>query len=226
MDGKYEQQMGTDMFVPRLIEIVLSGFRQEGFLRDRSANTAVEFGLILFPFIGLFGATIDAALLYYKQTQIQIVTDNVSRLLRVNSVERYAANQEWSELDYAAFIQKYVCTWQKPGGGVEAGTLGKMFDCSKLVMSVQSPAAWSRAYMDADFRVPPQSGRMRLPAGDAIGVVRIGYPVDSYFHFLGKSTSRIATGENPDGTISGSGIKREHALVGVAAFRVEPGAAQ
>lgn len=208
------------MFLPLLKGSSCRPSRFGGFLRDRKASIAVEFGLIWLPFIALFGATVDVALLYYMDTQLQIVTDNVSRMLRVNSVARFPDNQDWSQLYYNQFIETYVCTWQKNNGVVAPGTLGKMFDCSKLVMLVQSLGQWSRAYMDDDFRIPPQTGRMRLPTGGGIGVVRIGYPIDSYFGFIGRSNSRVTTSEDPDGT---RGIRRSNALVGVAAFRVEPG---
>lgn len=180
------------------------------FSKDTRAATSVELALVLLPFLALLGATVDTAMLYFRATQLQIVTENVGRMLFINGVERSKEDSKWSDLDHQQFIAKYVCTWQKTGV-VEKGTLSKMFDCSKLVMSVQTRAFWRSANMDDDFKVVPQTGRFWVPPENSVAVLRIAYPVNWFFKFLRPSTSSIAQSA---GTTQ--------IVVGIFAARVEP----
>lgn len=195
------------MSVLRLIRSPRGQSRIGRFFHDTSAITAVEFGLIALPFFGLLGATVDASLLNYRASQLQLTAENVARQLEVNSVR---------SITYQQFLEQYVCTWQQdPNATVKPGTLGKMFDCSEVVVQIQRPSSWSQADMDDDFAPPRTAGTIPVPLPGQIGVLRIAYPVNQYFNFLDKSTSRIA---RQPGKAASTNV-----VMGISAFMVEPG---
>jgi len=169
-------------------------------LGDSAGSTAVEFGMLAFPLIGLMGATIDAGMLYFRSAQLQMTTESASRNILTKSLS--------SQLTYQQFLDQYVCTWQS-AGSVRTGTLGKMFDCSKLIVDIQTPTSWTGADKDNDFTAAQKSGRIPLPLAGQIAVIRIVYPVNQFFGFLGKSRSSLAG-------------RSSNVVMGVSAFRVEP----
>jgi hypothetical protein len=194
-----------------------------GFVFDTAATTAVEFGLVLLPFLILLGATVDVAMLYFRATELQMVTERFGREYLVNRIDRFIGakrGDNLSQLDHKELLEKYVCTWKKNRGVVDPGTLSKMFDCDQLILSVASPGSWRRSSMKDDFPIAPQSGRPLIPAENSIAVIRIVYPIDFYFNFLWGITSSMVT--NTIALEKG----KTRVVMGIAAFRVEPGAAQ
>lgn len=190
------------------------GLRQ--FFKDTAAATAVEFALVLFPFLGLLGATIDAALLHFRASQLQITAEYAARDILVSKIER--DDKGWSLMTNKAFREQYVCTWQKTGV-VAPGTLGRMFDCSKVIVRIDNIINWSSSSLDLDddFTKLFDTNRFRVPDPGRIAVLRIVYPVNTFFNFLGRSASSLAQ-ISPDARMS-------NVVMGVTAFRVEPGTA-
>jgi Flp pilus assembly protein TadG len=175
---------------------------------------AVEFAMVSVPLLGLISAIFETGLVYFKSQQLQLVTQNASRAVLTHS----AAN-----MTYQTFIDTHVCTWQS-SGTVAPGTLSKMFDCSKLMVDIRSPANWGAANTSNDFYTSPNSlgSTITMPAANSIAVVRIAYPLSAIASILtGGILKGMTLGRLTQGQVSYNG-SWTHMLLGVYAFRVEP----
>jgi Flp pilus assembly protein TadG len=180
---------------------------------DRDATMAIEFAMVSVPMLGLIAAIFETGLVYVKSEQLQVVTQNASRSILTNNL---------SDMTYQNFIDSRVCTWQSTGA-VAAGTLSKLFDCSKVMVDVSSPTSWSSASTTNSFYTSPNSGSatITMPASGSIAVVRIVYPLSSIASVLTGGVLRGMTlGKMTAGMVSYNG-SWTHMLMGVAAFRVE-----
>lgn len=186
------------------------------FLADRGASLTLEFAMISIPFLGLMGAIFETGFVYFESAQLQLTTETSSRNVLTHST---AAN-----MTYQQFVNTHVCTHQLPADTVAPGTLGRMFDCSKIMVDITAPTSWGAGNLANDFYSSPNalSTVIAMPPAGSIAVVRIAYPMSAIMSVL--------TG----GVFSGQSISSSHAgqiqfngvwtrmLLGVYAFRVEP----
>jgi Flp pilus assembly protein TadG len=187
-----------------------------GFLAEISGTTAIEFAMISVPFIGLIGAIFETGMTYFRTAQLQMATESASRAVLTHSTA--------AGLTYQQFVDQYVCTWQA-SGTVKSGTLSTMFDCSKLMVSIDSPTSWDTAasgYTSNTFTAAPRTQTIAMPAAGKIAIVRVVYPATVIMGFLGGSVFKNA-GITP---ITSGQTQYNNAwtymLLGIAAFRVEP----
>lgn len=187
--------------------------RTRAFLADRRGATAIEFGMIIVPFLGILAAIFETGAVYFRSAQLQMVTETASRSILTNSAT--------AGMTYKQFIQDKICTWQT--GAQKPGTLGKMFDCSLITADIQAVTTWGSANMTK--LSGDQNLTINLPPPGGIAVVRVYYPAPRVFNVLGGSAlsgfSVINSGVTKQ-TISGAESWR-YSLTGTAAFRVEPG---
>ena len=171
--------------------------------------------MIAVPFLGLIGAIFEAGMVYFNSAQLQTVTELASRSILTNTAT--------AGMTYQQFIENSVCSWQK-SGVVNAGTLSKAFDCSKIIVSVTSPTGWGTAGVGGSFYLTPQprNAVVALPAPGQVAVVQIAYPMTPVAAILtgGAFTGQTIT-RNTNGEIMYNS-KLTDMLVGVYAFRVEP----
>lgn len=187
------------------------------FLTDRSGATMVEFAMIAVPFIGLISAIFETGNVYFKTSQLQVATETASRNVLVHS----AANG----MTYQQFINNYVCT-HGTNGTVQPGTLGMMFDCSKVLVNIAPVASWGGSYSN-NFYTNPNAGNavITMPPPGTIAVVQVVYPVSSVAAvlsggvFKGQSVNVIRSGQVQ---YSGNGGNWSYMIMGIYAFRVEP----
>lgn len=187
------------------------------FLDDRRGTTAIEFAMISVPFFGLIGAIFETGAVYFRNAQLQMATETASRSVLTHSTK--------AGLTYKQFVDENICTWQASGTGqVKSGTLGKMFDCSKIMVDIRSPATWGAADTGNNFYNSPNAGTtvIAMPAPGNIAIVRIAYPMTVISGILGggvfkgQSASQIRNGQMKYDS------KWTTMLMGIAAFRVEP----
>ncbi|PPD44263.1 MAG: pilus assembly protein TadE [Methylocystis sp.] len=189
---------------------------RKGFLKDRRGTTAIEFAMISVPFLGIIGAIFETGTAYFRTAQLQMATETASRAVLTN---RTAAG-----LTYKQFVEQSVCTWQL-SGTVKPGTLGKMFDCSKILVDVRRAASWGAADTGNNFYNTPNdpNGAINVPKSGEIAIVRIAYPMTVLSGLLGGSVFKGA----PQGQVRAGQIQYggnwTTMLMGMAAFRVEPG---
>jgi Flp pilus assembly protein TadG len=89
------------------------------FLKQRDGATAVEFGLIAVPFFLILLATVQTAIVFMAQQQLETVTEEASRLVLTNQAASLTQSQFASQ----------VC--QVPGATI-------MFSCGKFMINVQN----------------------------------------------------------------------------------------
>lgn len=91
-----------------------------GLVRNESGTAAVEFGLILLPFLMLLMAILECALLLFAKEALQTAADSSARLIMTGQVQ----TNGWG----AAQFQNYVCA-----------NLNAMFNCAnQLYIDVRS----------------------------------------------------------------------------------------
>lgn len=189
--------------------------RMRRFLSNEKGSTAVEFAMIAVPFLGLLGAIFEAGMVHFNSAQLQTVTELASRSIQTNTAT--------AGMTYQQFIDNSVCSWQK-SGVVNAGTLSKAFDCSKIIVTITSPSGWGSASVGGSFYLTPPSRNsvIALPATQQIAVVQIAYPMTPVAAILsgGALTGQTIT-RNTKGEIMFNSALTDM-LVGVYAFRVEP----
>jgi Flp pilus assembly protein TadG len=203
----------ADWFIASLPPIRKPSPRRR-FLADRKGTTAIEFAMISVPFIGLIGAIFETGMAYFRTAQLQMATETASRAVLTHSTA--------AGLTYQQFINQNVCTWQSTGT-VKPGTLGTMFDCSKLLVDITSPSSWNTTTDLSSFTAGAAGSVIAMPTSGNIGLVRIVYPMTMVMGILSGATvggvgiTKITAGPNNNNFSS-----QTYALVGIAAFRVEP----
>ncbi len=125
-------------------------------------------------------------------------------------------------ITYKKFVEQKVCTW-KTTGTVTPGTLGKMFDCTKVFASVEIQSKWTDwdAVDATDLDAPDQNKVIDLPDPGQIVVVRLFYPVRPMLRILAVSP-KGGFQNIKAGLEEFEGQKDVYVLTGVTAFRVEP----
>lgn len=173
--------------------------RLASFIRDCRGVSAVEFGMVIFPFMLLIAGIFEVGLAYFRTAQLQNVAQNAARQLRLNAASATTAK---------AFQDKYVCTSTR-----QAGTLGSMFDCSKVVVIINTASSWAGASWGTPSDLAgatTSTSAATMPLPDHVGTVLVIYKAPmlfkSYQQVLGKMP-KDATTYYPSGK---------------AAFRVEP----
>lgn len=188
------------------------------FRKDNAGTTAIEFAMISVPFLGLIGAILETGSVYFRTAQLQMATETASRILLTNNGTAGLTKQ--------AFINANICTWMSTGT-VKAGTLSKMFDCSKVMIDVQSATGVWGTFdtTGADIyktNTYNSGATLILPASGQVAVVRILYPMPVLGGligggvFKGQTVGQIRTGSEQYNS------KWIHMLTGMYAFRVEP----
>jgi Flp pilus assembly protein TadG len=186
------------------------------FLSNESGTTAIEFAMIAVPFIGLIGAVFETGNVYFRTSQLQSATEIAGRNVLTHSVA--------AGLTYQDFVNRYVCTWQTTGA-VTPGTLGKMFDCSKLLVSITAPTSWGATYNNSFYTTASLASAITLPAPQSVVVIRIAYPVSSVAAILtGGAFKGQTITQSHAGQIQWSGNNNawSYMIMGIYAFKVEP----
>jgi TadE-like protein len=172
------------------------------FLADASAATAVEFAIILVPFITLLGATLDLGLLFIRDALLQHRAESAARALLINNYDR--------SMTYQQFIDTYVC------GDSDSGPqmMRLFFDCGKLVVKIDTGNSdWSNLYLGWNPTLEDRNSPIQAPPGpDQVASLRLYYPVRTGFGLFGKMSSTLLS-ENKDA---------DQVLMAVVLFRTEP----
>lgn len=176
-----------------------------GFRNDRRGVTAVEFGLVSVPFLGLLLAIFQAGLYFFTSEALEAVVQQASRNIYTGAAQGASI---WSASD---FLNNYFCP-KAPA----YRPLPSFIDCSKLVVDVRTALNFSSADLSSTFY---KSGTKFCPgAPDNIVIVRVLYPMPAIVPLLGSS-GKIMTGYvNDFPTASGW----NQVLMGTAVFRNEP----
>jgi Flp pilus assembly protein TadG len=179
------------------------------FAGDRSGVTMIEFALLAPVFMLLLAGIFENGMIYFQTAQLQSVADNAARQLRLAKIS--------STMTVGEFKNNYVCsTPPKPG------TLGSMFDCSRVAISIKSASDWTGI---SDISVNVQTigvagnlgmnpWKLASVGSNQVGMLIVVYKSWPLFGNLTSVFSKTVTG----------GLKKSTAAYfpsGKAVFRVE-----
>jgi hypothetical protein len=167
--------------------------------------------MIMVPFFGLIGGTIEMGMAYFRTAQLQVAVETASRSILTNRLV--------GTISPSNFVKQKLCTW-KSTGKVEPGTLGRMFDCDKVYVSIDAPDWWDPNDIN-DSTVPNQSIPLTLPDAGEIAVVKVFYPVRPMISMLGLTAAGDIKKITPK-LQAFLGSQNVYVLTAVTAFRVEP----
>jgi Flp pilus assembly protein TadG len=155
--------------------------RRRGFLADANGATAVEFGLIAAPFIALLVGIIQTFMVLFASQLLETVVTQSSRLILTGQAQ--AANTTQS--GFATLVCQQVKI---------------VFDCSKLMIDVQSIASFSSSSTVAPTLTFNAQGQVTNtwqynPGGPGqIVVVRVMYQWPVFLGPLGFTLSNLSNG--------------------------------
>jgi Flp pilus assembly protein TadG len=169
-----------------------TGLRAFG--RDSGGATAIEFALLIVPFVALMFAIIETALCFFAGQALETAVMNASRAIRTGSAQ--AANYS------ATTFKTSVCN-----------QLTYMFNCtSNLYLNVQTFTSFSNIVLttptDANGNLSKNGYNYNAGHGSDVVVIRAYYEWPVFINTLGNNLAN-----EPDG---------KHLLVATVAFQNEP----
>jgi Flp pilus assembly protein TadG len=171
------------------------------FRRREDGAAAVEFGLVLAPFLGMLFAILETALVFFAGQTLETAVADASRLILTGQAQTSGFSQQQ--------FKERVC---KNEDGSQRAVFG-LFDCmGNLVVDVQKYTSFSGA--DLSRPVDSTTGQVKPgvynPGGPCeIVVVRLIYEFPVYLSFMGFDLADTS-----------NGTKR--LLVATSVFRNEP----
>jgi Flp pilus assembly protein TadG len=168
------------------------------FARHRSGATAIEFGMVAAPFLGLMFAVIETAMVFFAGQTLETTVADSSRLIMTGQ----AQGQGFSASQFKADV---------------CARASMMFDCSKLAVAVQTYTDFSKAQQDVGLdpkSLVDTSGNFKTfpynqGCPNEIVLVRVMYQWPVYVSMPGlDSLANVSAGKRM--------------LLATAAFRNEP----
>lgn len=161
--------------------------------RDQHGATAVEFGLLALPFIGLMLGTLETALLYFAGQTLETAVANSARLIRTGQAQQQGMTM--------GTFKQTICD-----------QVGVMFDCTNgLKLDVKTFPTFNSINLtppvDANGKLMTDFSFLMGKGGDIV-VVRAYYEWPTFSKLLGLNYSNLSDGN--------------HLLAATAAFKNEP----
>ncbi len=163
------------------------------FIARRDGAVAIEFALIAIPFFLIVMATVQTAVVYMAQQELETVTEQASRYILTNQATSYTQTQ---------FANK-VCA-----------QVVALFNCSGLMVDVETAASFSSANTSAPSLTFNSSGQVTntwqfSPGSNGdIVVVRVMYQWPIFLKPFGFNLANLSNGNR--------------LLMATAVFRNEP----
>ena len=177
------------------------------FGRDRRGATAVEFGLVAVPFLGLLMAIFETGFVFFTSVGLQSAVQAASRAVLTGNAQAVSATVSTP----AQFNAAYICP-----------NLPSFISCSSIITDVRTATAFASADVTNDFYTTTTEYCPGAPG--TIVVVRVAYPLPVFFPILGLMPK---VGQITAGLVSNvpnqPGLK--HLLLATSVFQTEPYAA-
>ncbi|MFO1184629.1 MAG: TadE/TadG family type IV pilus assembly protein [Bauldia sp.] len=169
-------------------------FRQSKRLAgDREGATAIEFGILVLPFVALLAATVETGLIYFANQTMETAVGVTARLLRTGEAQG-------AHLDKNAF-KTQICNFA-----------GAIFDCTKIHIDVRTVSGFGSIDLtvpkDANGNLNPEGFTFDGGHGGDIVVARAFYEWPTYASMLGFNLANTGNGT--------------YLIAGTSAFRNEP----
>jgi Flp pilus assembly protein TadG len=153
------------------------------FSAARAGTVAVEFGLIAIPFFLIIMATVQTAIIYMAEQELETITEQSSRYILTNQGSNYTQD---------TFPTKVVCP-----------QVVALFDCNKLMIDVEDYGTGT-SFSDANTSVPKLTfdangnvtNKWNYTSGSPgdIMVLRIMYQWPVFLKPFGYNLSNLANG--------------------------------
>ena len=177
--------------------------------RERSGATAVEFGLVALPFIGLLGACLENGLVAWEQEILQQAVVEAGRQIYTGSFQ--TANV--GTTDPATLIGRFrtaICT--QPSGAPRV----TIFNCANVRVSVTQAATYAGATTVSPVAVNssgvsdwnPSFQSYTCGRASSIMVVQAAVDIPVFFPLLGAATANLPG--------------KRRALQAATVFKIEP----
>jgi Flp pilus assembly protein TadG len=185
------------MIATTLFKTALGGLdRRLGFgrfRRDEAGATAVEFGLIVIPFLALLFAILETALVFFAGQALETAVASSGRLIRTGQAQQQSLSAAAFKTDICSQVFSLFDCEASLKVDVETFTTFDSVDLSKPVDA--------NGNLNTNFKFVPGHG------GDIV-VVRAFYEWPVFVKLLGLNLSNMADGS--------------HLLQATSAFRNEP----
>jgi Flp pilus assembly protein TadG len=180
------------------------------FVHHEGGTTAIEFGAVAGPFLGLMFAIIETAIVFFAGQTLETATADSARLIMTGQQQSSTTAGQTPAQQLADFKKK-LCL-ESPDPNAATPLLKALFDCTKLIIDVRSYSAFA----SADFSKPIDAqgnlinNQQYSPGGPgSIVVVRVMYPWQLWVSGYGF----LSVGDMTGG---------QRLLVATATFRNEP----
>ncbi len=183
--------------------------RLKHFGRDRSGATAVEFGLVSVPFLGLLAAIFQTCLAFLMQQGLKSAVENAARQVLVGTAQNDA-----SVTTSQQFRSKYVC----PSTG---SVLPSFVTCANIVVDVRPYSTFSqlsKSNVSQSFLTDGSGTQYNTGSPCQIVVVRAVYPMPVYLPI----PSGIASSPTNNAGLTMYNGQLVQMLTAAAVFRNEP----
>jgi Flp pilus assembly protein TadG len=143
-------------------------------LADDKGVTAVEFGIISAPLLGLIFAIFQSSIAFLMQQGLRAATDYAARQVLTGQAQNNGAI-----VDGTSFRNQLICN---------RGLLPSFMDCSKIVVDLRTASSFSSlgpSSVNSSFLQSDGSGA-QYDSGDPcdIMIVRAAYPLPSYLPLI------------------------------------------
>lgn len=181
------------------------------FAHDARGTTAVEFGLVGVPFLGLLMALFQSGLYYFAAEGLQVAVQDAARNIYTGIAQ--AASIQTAD----AFRTNYLC----PASGPRK--LPSFIDCSKLIIDVRTASAFNNANTNADFYDANATTKYCPGGPGAIVIVRVLYPMPAIIPVIvGNTTRSIAVFRGAQANNVAGNLGWKQVMMGTAVFMNEP----
>ncbi len=173
---------GRWLGVPGLATALARALRR--FRRDRRGVSAIEFGLISVPFLGLFCAIFETGFVYLNSVGLDAAVQTAARNFLTGQAQLAGVNG--TVTNATQFRTTYIC----PSTGAQV--LPSFVNCANLIIDVRwisATSSFAAADVTNDF-YSNTSNQKFCPGGpDTITIVRVAYPMPVFMPIIAKATS-------------------------------------
>ena len=181
------------------------------FRRDHRGVSAVEFGLIAVPFIGLLGAIFETGFVYLNSVGLQAAVQTAARSILTGNAQAASA----TITNATQFRTTYIC----PASGPQV--LPSFVTCANLIIDVRPAASMSSTDTTNDFYSNPANQKFCPGAPGTPTVVRVAYPMPVFFPIVAQATSIFDVSAGLVSNVPGN-PGQKHLLLATVVFQTEP----
>ena len=167
-----------------ILNVMLRGARKtlRRFRRDDKAATAVEFAIIIVPFLGVLLAIFESTYVLFNAEIVDSVAANVSRQLMTGQIQ---TNGQTCALQKQTF-QNMICPLSGPR---PTSALPSNFDCSKVIIDVRASDSVNNLDVSSSLYANPSQAQFSPAAQGKNNIIRVLYPLPAIMPILAGTTT-------------------------------------